>query len=333
VKILLTGGLGYIGSNVALTLLESGYSVVILDNLSNSDISTLGKLSRIACHDVPFYEGDIRNKKELQSVFEKEKFDAVMHFAGLKSVEESSKYPLKYFDNNVSGTINLLDVMNHHCVKKLIFSSSASVYGKPEKLPLNEDSKVNPLSVYGKTKLAAERIMTELCSSDDEWKIILLRYFNPVGAHKSGMIGEVPQGVPNNLVPFITDVMLGKREHLKVFGNDYHTYDGTGVRDYIHIEDLATGHLSAVNFLKENFTSPEIFNLGTGKGYSVLDVIKSCEKASGSELTYKFVKRRKGDPPECYAQVCKARSILKWEAKRSIDEMCLSAVKFAFKNT
>lgn len=331
-KILLTGGLGYIGSNVALTLLESGYDIAIFDNLSNSNFSSLDKLSNIAKQNISFYEGDIRNKKNIESVFKKEKLDAVIHLAGLKSVEESSRYPLKYFDINISGTINLLDTMNNYGIKKLIFSSSASVYGKPKKLPINEECETNPISVYGKTKLASEMIMKELCSHDNKWKIIFLRYFNPVGAHKSGIVGEVPQGVPNNLVPYITDVIMGKREYLKIFGNDYPTHDGTGVRDYIHIEDLATGHLSAVNFLKENFCSPEIFNLGTGKGYSVLDVLKSCEKASGKKIKYKFVKKRDGDSSECYAMVNKAKCVLNWEAKYDLDEMCQSAVKFAFKN-
>lgn len=331
-KILLTGGLGYIGSNVALKLLEYDHSVVIFDNLSNSDISILKKINEITKLDIPFYEGDIRNRSDIESVFNIEKVDAVIHLAGLKSVEESSRNPLVYFDNNVSGTINLLDVMNNFGIKNLIFSSSASVYGTPDKLPLNEASITNPISVYGKTKLATENIMNELYGSDDEWKIIFLRYFNPVGAHKSGIIGEVPKGIPNNLVPYITDVIVGKSEYLKVFGNDYPTHDGTGIRDYIHIEDLASGHLSAVNFLKKEFSSPEIFNLGTGKGYSVLDVVRSCEKASGKKIKYKFVKKRVGDSSECYAKVSKAKNVLKWEAKHGLDEMCLSAVKFAFQN-
>ena len=330
--ILLTGGTGYIGSNVAIAFLQSGHSVSIFDNLSNSDASVVKKISKIANCEVTFYEGDIRDKERLEFVFNAERIDAVVHFAGLKSVEESSRNPLKYYDNNVSGTINLLGVMNDYEVKKLIFSSSASVYGSPKRLPLDERASVNPVSIYGKTKLAVEKIMSDLSSSDDDWKFIFLRYFNPVGAHKSGLIGEVPSGVPNNLVPYITDVLSGKRKFLQVFGKDYTTADGTGVRDYIHIEDLATGHLAAVDFLNTQFNSPEIFNLGTGEGYSVLEVISSCEKAAGTVLKYKFVGRREGDTSECYAEVSKARNLLHWEAQRTLDEMCLSAVKFAFDN-
>lgn len=319
--VLVTGGAGYIGSHTCVELLNSGYEVVVVDNLCNSSKEALQRVEEITGKNVHFYENDLLDKKALTHIFEQETIESVVHFAGLKAVGESVYKPLEYYHNNITGTLILCDVMREHNVKNIVFSSSATVYGNPKTVPIKEDFPLSATNPYGRTKLMLEEILRDIYVSDFEWNIILLRYFNPIGAHKSGKIGEDPKGIPNNLVPYISQVAVGKLQHLNVFGNDYNTPDGTGVRDYIHVVDLALGHVKAIEKLSQKIGVLTI-NLGTGTGYSVLDVVKSYEKASGKEIPYVIQPRRPGDIPTCYADPSYAKKILSWEAKRGIEEMC-----------
>ena len=324
--ILVTGGCGYIGSHTTLELLNKNYQVVVVDNFSNSSYESLRRVQKITGKEVIFYEADIRNRDAMEKIFAAHKFDAVIHFAAFKAVGESCKLPLKYYENNISGTVTLLQVMEKYNVKKIIFSSSATVYGDPEKLPLDENCRLSTTNPYGSTKLMMENIMQDVQKADSAWNIILLRYFNPVGAHESGLIGEDPKGIPNNLMPYVAQVASGKLEKINVFGNDYDTPDGTGVRDYIHVVDLALGHIAAIENC--NQSGVHIYNLGTGKGYSVLDMIHAFEKACGKTLPYQICARRDGDIASCYACPDKAKKHLKWEAKFGIEEMCASQWKW-----
>lgn len=320
--VLVTGGAGYIGSHTCVELLNVGKDVVIVDNFYNCKKSSLDRIRALVNKDFKFYECDIRDKEGLDEIFKKEKIDSVIHFAGLKAVGESVHKPLEYFDNNVTGTLILLDVMRSNGCKKIVFSSSATVYGMNNVSPLTEDMEVGGVTnPYGRTKYMIECILKDLYTSDNSWSICLLRYFNPIGAHKSGTMGEDPNGIPNNLMPYITQVAIGKREYLNVWGNDYDTPDGTGVRDYIHVVDLALGHIKAVE-KAENNEGLFIYNLGTGKGYSVLDVVKAFEKASGVNIPYKIGPRRDGDIATCYSDPSKAEKELGWKAQRDIEEMC-----------
>ncbi|MBQ8657509.1 MAG: UDP-glucose 4-epimerase GalE [Clostridia bacterium] len=328
--ILVTGGSGYIGSHTVLELLNKNYEVVVVDNFSNSSYESIARVQEITGKTVTFYEKDIRDVPALEEIFSKHKFDAVIHFAAFKAVGESCKLPLKYYDNNISGTVGLLQVMEKFGVKKIIFSSSATVYGSPERLPLDENCRLSTTNPYGSTKLMMENIMQDLYKADNEWNIILLRYFNPVGAHESGRIGEDPKGIPNNLMPFVAQVASGKLSCINVFGNDYDTPDGTGVRDYIHVVDLALGHIAAIE--ECNQSGVHIYNLGTGHGYSVLDMIHAFEKACGKTLPYKICERRPGDIAACYACPDKAEKELKWKAKFGIEEMCASQWKWQSSN-
>ena len=325
-KILVTGGSGYIGSHTVLELLNKNYEVVVVDNFSNSSFESLRRVQKITGKSVVFYEADIRDEEKMDEILSAHKIDAVIHFAAFKAVGESCRMPLKYYENNISGTVSLLKVLDKHNVKKIIFSSSATVYGDPERLPLDENCRLSTTNPYGSTKLMMENIMQDLWKADNEWNIILLRYFNPVGAHESGRIGEDPKGLPNNLMPYVAQVASGKLPHINVFGNDYDTPDGTGVRDYIHVVDLAHGHIAAIENC--NDAGVHIYNLGTGRGYSVLEMIKAFEKACGKTLPYKICERRPGDIATCYAAPDKAKKELKWEAKFGIEEMCASQWKW-----
>ena len=324
--ILVTGASGYIGSHTVLELLNKGYNVVGVDNFSNSSYESLKRVQEITGKSITFYEADIRDEKKMEEIFQTHTIDAVIHFAAFKAVGESCKLPLKYYENNISGTVSLLRIMGQYGVKKIIFSSSATVYGDPERLPLDESCRLSTTNPYGSTKLMMEMIMQDLYKSDNEWNVILLRYFNPVGAHESGRIGEDPKGIPNNLMPFVAQVASGKLSCINVFGNDYDTPDGTGVRDYIHVVDLALGHIAAIEQCTQN--GVHIYNLGTGHGYSVLDMIKAFEKACGKTLPYKICERRPGDIAACYACPDKAKTELKWEAKFGIEEMCATQWKW-----
>lgn len=320
--VLVTGGAGYIGSHTCVELLENGYDVVVMDNLYNSNEKALERVEQITGKKVAFYNVDMLDKEAMNEIFEKEDIDSVIHFAGYKAVGESVRKPLEYYHNNITGTLNLCDVMRNHGVKKLIFSSSATVYGDPAFVPITEECPKGQITnPYGQTKGMLEQILTDLHVSDPEWNIVLLRYFNPIGAHKAGIIGEDPKGIPNNLVPYIAQVAVGKLEALGVFGNDYNTPDGTGVRDYIHVVDLARGHVKAMKKFED---TPEvrIYNLGTGNGYSVLQVLHAFEKACGKTLPYVIKERRAGDIATCYADPAKAKEELGWEAEYGIDEMC-----------
>ena len=319
--ILVTGGAGYIGSHTCIELIHAGYEVVIVDNLCNSCELAVKRVEEITGKKVSFYAVDIADRKGLNAVFEKESIDSVIHFAGLKAVGESVEKPLEYYMNNISGTLVLLDVMRQHNVKSIVFSSSATVYGNPKTVPIKEDFPLSVTNPYGRTKLMLEEILQDLYVADKEWNIILLRYFNPIGAHKSGMLGEDPKGIPNNLLPYIAQVAVGKLEALGVFGDDYDTIDGTGVRDYIHVVDLAVGHVKAIKRLEDK-AGVSIYNLGTGKGYSVLQVLHAFEKACGKELKYVVKPRRAGDIATCYADPTKAKMELGWEATRDMNEMC-----------
>lgn len=321
-SILVTGGAGYIGSHTSIELLQAGYDIVIVDNFCNSKPEALNRIEELAGKKAKFYEVDILDRDGLNKVFDENNIEAVIHFAGLKAVGESVEKPIEYYENNISGTLVLCDVMRKHNVKKIVFSSSATVYGMNNKVPFSEDmptaSATNP---YGSTKLFIEQILSDIYVSDNEWSVALLRYFNPIGAHESGRIGEDPNGIPNNLMPYITQVAVGKRKELSVFGNDYDTHDGTGVRDYIHVVDLAKGHLKAVGKVLSS-NGVEAYNLGTGIGYSVLDVVNSFEKASGQKVPYKIVERRAGDIATCYADATKALRELGWKAEKNLDDMC-----------
>ena len=322
--ILVTGGAGYIGTHTVVELLNAGNDVIVLDNLSNSSIEALNRVERITGKSVTFYQGDILNKALLQKVFNDHAIDSVIHFAGLKAVGESVAKPLKYYENNVTGTLILCQVMAEFKVKNLVFSSSATVYGDPASLPITEDFPTGATNPYGQSKLMVEHILADLHHSDPSWNIARLRYFNPVGAHASGLIGEDPNDIPNNLMPFIAQVAVGKREALSVFGNDYPTHDGTGVRDYIHVVDLAIGHLKALEKLA---TKPGLvtYNLGTGQGYSVLDMVKAFEKACGKSIAYQIAPRRPGDIAACYANPEHARTDLGWQATHSLEDMANSS--------
>ena len=331
-NILITGGAGYIGSHVAVELLDKNYKVIVYDNLTNSSKISVKRVEEITGKNITFYEADILDEKRLSEVFEKEKIDVVIHCAALKSVGESVKKPLEYYHNNITGTLSLLKIMRKYSCKNIIFSSSATVYGDPESVPITEDfPKGTCTNPYGWTKSMIEQIMTDLQKSDPEWKVVLLRYFNPIGAHKSGKIGEDPQGIPNNLLPYIAQVAVGKLDYLSVFGDDYDTVDGTGVRDYIHVVDLAKGHVLAVDKI-DKLKGVSIFNLATGKGYSVLEVLKAFEKACGKKISYKIVQRREGDIAKCYADASKAYKVLGWKAKKDIDEMCEDSWRWQSQN-
>lgn len=320
--ILVTGGTGYIGSHTVLELLNNGYDVVVYDNLSNSSKESLKRVSEMTKKDIKFYEGDIRDEEALKNVFENEKIEAVIHFAGLKAVGESVQKPWLYYDNNVHGTLILLKVMDEYNVKKFVFSSSATVYGDPAFVPITEECPLGEITnPYGMTKRMQEIMLTDIAKADSDWTIFILRYFNPIGAHESGKIGENPNGIPNNLMPYITQVAVGKRKELGVFGNDYDTPDGTGVRDYIHVVDLAIGHVKAIEKMDQK-KGVNIYNLGTGKGYSVLEVVKNFEKASGVTIPYSIKERRPGDIATNYASSEKAYKELGWKAERGIEEMC-----------
>lgn len=330
-KILVTGGAGYIGSHTCLELLQAGFEVIVVDNLSNSKKESLKRVQELTGKTLSFHKVDLLDKKALSAVFDKYSFDAVIHFAGLKAVGESVVIPLRYYHNNVTGTITLCEVMKEHNVKNIVFSSSATIYGDPHKVPITEDFPLSPANPYGSTKLMIETILKDLYHSDKYWNVALLRYFNPVGAHPSGRIGEDPNGIPNNLMPYISQVAVGKLAKLSVFGNDYPTPDGTGIRDYIHVVDLAKGHLIALDKLK---TDPGliIYNLGTGQGYSVFEMIAAFEKASGKKIPYEVVGRRSGDIATCYADPTKAQKELGWSAKRNIDDMCADTWRWQSNN-
>ena len=324
-KILITGGAGYIGSHTLIELSKAKYDFVVYDNLCNSSKESLARVSKIINKDIEFVEGDIRDRKKLYKVFSKYNIDSVIHFAGLKAVGESVEQPLKYYDNNVNGILVLLEVMQKFNCKRIIFSSSATVYGEPETTPIDENFPVGATTnPYGTSKYMCERILQDISISDDSFQSVILRYFNPVGAHESGNIGEDPKAIPNNLIPFISQVAVGKREYLSVFGDDYDTKDGTGVRDYIHVVDLANAHVKALDYInsKQFNIKHSIFNIGTGNGYSVIEMIKAFEKASKREVPYKIVPRRAGDIAVCYADPSLAKEVLGWSATKTIDDMC-----------
>ena len=330
--VLVTGGAGFIGSHTSVELLNAGYDIIILDNFVNSKPESLKRIKELTGKDFKFYQADIRDEEAMTKVFAENKIDAVIHFAGLKSVPQSVKEPLNYYDNNIAGTVCLCRVMDKAGCKKLVFSSSATVYGSKNPSPLREDmptgGTTNP---YGTTKYFLEQILQDLCVSDSEWGVSILRYFNPIGAHKSGRIGEDPNGIPGNLMPYITQVAIGKLECLNVCGNDYPTPDGTGVRDYIHVVDLALGHIKALDRLLK-VKGCEVYNLGTGKGYSVLDVVKAFEKASGIKINYRIAPRRAGDVACCYADATKAKEVLGWQAQYDIDDMCADSWRWQSQN-
>ena len=321
-KILVTGGAGYIGSHTCVELLNAGYDVVVVDNLYNASAKALDRVREITGKDLTFYEADILDAPKMDEIFKKEQVDCVIHFAGLKAVGESVVKPLEYYKNNINGTLVLCEAMRKNGCKNIIFSSSATVYGNPAFIPITEECpKGTPTNPYGWTKWMIEQILTDLHTADPEWNVILLRYFNPIGAHKSGLMGEDPKGIPNNLLPYVAQVAIGKLKCLGVFGDDYDTPDGPGVRDYIHVVDLAAGHVKAINKIKEN-PGVKIYNLGTGKGYSVLDVVKAFSKACGHDVPYEIKPRRAGDISTCYSDASLAKKELGWEAKYDIDEMC-----------
>lgn len=330
-KILVTGGAGYIGSHTMVELLNAGHDVIVMDNLSNSKEESLKRVREITGRDFLFYKVDMLDKPVLKEIFNNNKIDAVIHFAGFKAVGESVSMPLEYFSNNVNGTLCLCEVMRDSNVKKIVFSSSATVYGDPHKVPITEDFPLSATNPYGRSKLMIEEILDDLYTSDNSWDIILLRYFNPVGAHLSGRIGEDPNGIPNNLVPYISQVAVGKLDVLSVFGNDYPTPDGTGVRDYIHVVDLAIGHLKAIDKIKTK-TGITVYNLGTGQGYSVLEMIEAFKKTSGKDIPYQIVDRRTGDIAECYADPSLAKKELGWAAEKGVGKMCADTWKWQSEN-
>ena len=323
-SILITGGAGYIGSHTCIELVKSGHDIIVVDNLRNSRKESLNRVEKIIGKPIKFYEADIRDKEALRNIFKENKVEAAIHFAGLKAVGESAEIPMEYYENNLDSTFVLCDVMAEFGVKKLVFSSSATVYGMSKTMPLVETMPLGAINPYGRTKYFIEEILRDLYASDKDWSIALLRYFNPIGAHESGLIGEDPRGIPNNLMPYISQVAVGRLEKLRVFGNDYDTVDGTGVRDYIHVVDLADGHVKAVNWALAN-TGCEAINLGTGNGCSVLQLKDAFQEASGINIPFEIVDRRPGDPDEVYANADKAKSLLGWEAKRTIAEMCRDA--------
>ena len=327
-NILLTGGAGFIGSHTIVELFNAGHDVVVVDNLCNSKADVMDKVKEITGRIVPFYEADVRDKNAMNKIFEENKIDAVIHFAGLKAVGESVAKPLEYYENNMGNTFTLIEVMRQHGCKNIIFSSSATVHGDPAIIPITEECpKGQCTNPYGKTKSMLEDVLSDVQKADPEWNVVLLRYFNPIGAHKSGLIGENPNGIPNNLMPYITQTAIGIREELGVFGNDYDTHDGTGVRDYIHVCDLATGHVAALQAI-ERKCGLAVYNLGTGHGYSVLDVVKAFEKANGLKVPYSIKPRRPGDVATCYCNPEKAKRELGWEAKYGIEDMCRDSWNF-----
>lgn len=330
-NILVTGGTGYIGSHTVLELLNSGYRIVVVDNLRNSKLEALRRVEKLASKSVDFFEADMLDKQALKSIFQKYNFDAVIHFAALKAVGESVEKPLLYYENNISGTINLCEAMHEHSVKNIVFSSSATVYGDPSQSPLSEESSLSAVNPYGQTKLTSEYLLKDMYTSDPDWNIALLRYFNPVGAHESGMIGEDPSGIPNNLMPYVTQVAVGNIDKLSVFGNDYPTRDGTGERDYIHVMDVATGHIKALEKLAEK---PGLitYNLGTGSGTTVLELIKAFEEVNSVSVPFEIAPRRAGDAAICYADASKAENELNWKTERGIEEMCRDAWNWQKKN-
>ena len=329
-KVLVTGGAGYIGSHTMVELLNAGYDVVCIDDFSNSKPEVLENIKRITNKDFKFYEGNVCCKDILNKIFDEQNIDMVIHFAGYKAVGESVSLPIKYYRNNLDSTLSLLEVMNSHNCKKIVFSSSATVYGKPETLPIKEDAKLSTTNPYGTTKLMIERILKDLYHSDNNWSIAILRYFNPVGAHESGLIGEDPNGIPNNLMPYIVKVATGEYSSLRVFGNDYDTKDGTGVRDYIHVVDLAKGHVKALEKINKDI-GIDCYNLGTGCGYSVLDLVETFKKVNHVDVPYEIVERRPGDIDACYADPKYAEEKLNWKALKNIDDMCKDAYNFATK--
>lgn len=330
-KILVTGGTGYIGSHTCVELLNAGYEIVVLDNLSNSKIEVVDKIKKIAGKDFKFYEQDLCDEEKLDTLFKNENIDAVIHFAGLKAVGESVEKPILYYQNNLDSTLTLCKIMNKYNVKKIVFSSSATVYGSQDILPIKETASLSTTNPYGSTKLFIEYILDDIYKSDNEWSIIKLRYFNPVGAHESGLIGEDPNGIPNNLMPYVSKVAIGELPNLNVFGNDYNTKDGTGVRDYIHVVDLAKGHIKALEYIDKNKGSIAV-NLGTGIGYSVLDIVNAYEKENNVKIPYKIVERRDGDIAECYADPEKALTLLNWKAEKNLNDMVKSAYDFIINN-
>lgn len=327
-RILVTGGAGYIGSHTCIVLLQQGHEVVIVDNLCNSKPVAVQRIQELSGRKAAFYQYDLRDEEHLRQVFQKEKIDAVIHFAGLKAVGESVSIPLKYYDNNLTSTLVLLKVMKEFGVGNFVFSSSATVYGNPATVPIREDFPLSTTNPYGTTKLMIERILTDCAHADPEFHPVLLRYFNPVGAHESGKIGEDPNGIPNNLVPYITQTVVGKREKVHVFGGDYPTPDGTGVRDYIHVVDLAQGHAAVLPLFEKGFTGTKIYNLGTGKGYSVLEMIQAFSKAAGKDIPYVIDPRRPGDIPVCYADCTRAYEELGWNAEKTLDDMCADSLRW-----
>lgn len=320
-SILITGGAGYIGSHTSIELLNAGEEIVIVDNFSNSKPRVLDRIRELSGKDFKFYEADLLDKSAIDKIFSENDIKEVIHFAAFKAVGESVSKPLEYYHNNMTGTFNLCEVMQAHNVKRFVFSSSATVYGMPKTVPITEDFPLSTTNPYGATKLMIEQVLNDIYIADNEWNIAILRYFNPIGAHKSGLIGEDPNGIPNNLMPYIAQVGAGKLPYLNVYGNDYNTPDGTGVRDYIHVVDLSLGHLKAVEAVRTR-AGIDYYNLGTGNGYSVLDMVKAYEKATGKTIEYKIAPRRPGDIAECYADPHKAKTLLGWEAVRGLDEMC-----------
>jgi UDP-glucose 4-epimerase len=319
--LLVTGGAGYIGSHICVELLNAGYELIVVDNLSNSNKVSLSRVQEITSRDLTFYDVNLLNRMELEEIFKKHPIDAVIHLAGLKAVGESVLFPLHYYQNNITGTLHLCDVMNQYGVKNLVFSSSATVYGLPKQVPISEDFPLAATNPYGRTKWMVEEILRDLYIADNSWSIAILRYFNPIGAHQSGRIGENPNGIPNNLMPFITQVAVGELKELQVYGNDYPTEDGTGVRDYIHVVDLAEGHVKALEKIM-TVNGVEAYNLGSGTGYSVLEMVVALEKASGKKIPFQIVSRRPGDVAICYADATKAKLELGWTASRGLEEMC-----------
>lgn len=332
--ILVAGGAGYIGSHTCVELLQAGYDVVVVDNLSNSSQESLNRVEKITGKSVKFYEADVADKETMDKIFNENDIFGVINFAGLKAVGESVEKPLEYYQNNITGTLNMCEVMRKHDVKNIIFSSSATVYGDPETVPITEECPkgvcTNP---YGWTKSMLEQILTDIQKADNEWNVILLRYFNPIGAHKSGLMGEDPNGIPNNLMPYVMKVAIGQLPQVNVFGNDYDTPDGTGVRDYIHVVDLAKGHVAALKKLEKEGEGLYIYNLGTGNGYSVLDMVKAFEKSTGKEVPYRIAPRREGDIATCYADPKKAKEELGWEATKTLEDMCKDSWRYIEKNS
>lgn len=329
--ILVTGGAGYIGSHTCIELLLAGHDVIVVDSLVNSSKESLVQVQEITGKWIRFYEFDLLNKQDLELVFQQNKIEAVIHFAGLKAVGESVDLPLKYYHNNITGTLALCELMKQYKVKNLVFSSSATVYGEPNRVPIAESDPLKTTNPYGRTKLMIEEILRDVCSSDPEWSVALLRYFNPIGAHPSGRIGEDPNGVPNNLMPYITQVAIGKLDQLQIYGHDYPTHDGTGVRDYIHVVDLAKGHMKALTKVTAS-KGINAYNLGTGQGYSVLDMIRTFEQATGKNIPYTVVQRRAGDVPICYSDPEKAHYELGWSAEKNIYQMCIDSWRWQTNN-